>query len=45
MEKRMNNKTPEAQAGRMHWVILVGAVVVVILVALTATVVIDTEEP
>ncbi|MCG8369845.1 MAG: DsbA family protein [Proteobacteria bacterium] len=41
----MNEKTPGSQAGRMHWVIVVGAVVVVVLVALTATVVIETEGP
>lgn len=39
----MNTKTPNSQAGRMHWVILVGAIVVVILAALTATVVIKDE--
>ena len=40
----MNFKSLKYQAGRMHWVILVGAVVVVILIAVTATVVIQDEE-
>ena len=40
----MNFKSIKNQAGRMHWVILVGAVVVVILIGLTATVVIQDEE-
>jgi protein-disulfide isomerase len=39
----MNKGTPARQAGRMHWVILIGAIVVVILAALTATVVIQDE--
>ncbi len=40
----MNFKSLKYQAGRMHWVILVGAVVVTILIALMATVVIQDEE-
>ena len=40
----MNFKSLKQQAGRMHWVILVGAVVVVILIGLMATVVIQEEE-
>jgi protein-disulfide isomerase len=40
----MNFKSIKHQAGRMHWVILVGAVVVTILIALMATVVIQDEE-
>lgn len=39
----MNLKSAKYQAGRMHWVILVGAVVVIILIALTATVMIQDE--
>ena len=34
----MNNSLPAKQAGRMHWVILIGAIVVVILAVLTASV-------
>lgn len=40
----MNKVMPVKQAGRMHWVILIGAVVVVMLAALTATVIIQEEE-
>jgi len=40
----MNFKSLKYQAGRMHRVILVGAVVVVILIAVTATVVIRDEK-
>ncbi len=40
----MNFQSLKYQAGRMHWVILVGAVVVVILIAVMATVVIQDEE-
>ena len=41
----MNNPLPAKQAGRMHWVILIGAIVVVILAVLTASVIIQEEEP
>jgi protein-disulfide isomerase len=41
----MNNGMPATQAGRMHWVILIGAIVVVILAVLTASVIIQEEEP
>lgn len=40
----MNFNSLKYQAGRMHWVILVGAIVIVILIALTATVVIQDEK-
>lgn len=40
----MNKVMPAKQAGRMHWVILIGAVVVVILAVLAATVVIQEED-
>ena len=40
----MNFKSLKYQAGRMHWVIVVGAIVVVILVAVMATLVIQDEE-
>lgn len=39
----MNHGVPGRQFGRMHWLILVAAIVVVILAALTATVVIQDE--
>ena len=41
----MNNGMPAKQAGRMHWVILIGAIVVVILAVLTASVIIQEEGP
>ena len=41
----MNKPMPARQAGRMHWVILIGAIVVVILAVLTASVIIQEEEP
>ena len=41
----MNNGMPAKQAGRMHWVILIGAIVVVILAVLTASVIIQQDEP
>ena len=41
----MNNGMPAKQAGRMHWVILIGAIVVVILAVLTASVIIQHDEP
>ena len=41
----MNNTLPAKQAGRMHWVILIGAVVVVILAVLTASVIIQEDKP
>jgi protein-disulfide isomerase len=41
----MNNRLPARQAGRMHWVILIGAIVVVILAVLTASVIIQQDEP
>jgi protein-disulfide isomerase len=41
----MNKPLPAKQAGRMHWVILIGAIVVVILAVLTAAVIIQEEEP
>ena len=40
----MNFKSLKYQAGRMHWVIVVGAIVVVILIAVMATLVIQEEE-
>ena len=39
----MNIKPPSSQAGRMHWAILVGALVVVVLAVLTATVLMNNE--
>ena len=41
----MNNSLPAKQAGRMHWVILIGAIVVVILAVLTASVIIQEDKP
>ena len=41
----MNKPLPAKQAGRMHWVILIGAIVVVILAVLTASVIIQEGEP
>ena len=41
----MNNSLPAKQAGRMHWVILIGAIVVVILAVLTASVNIQEDKP
>ena len=41
----MNNGMPAKQAGRMHWVILIGAIVVVILAVLTAAVIIQEDKP
>ena len=41
----MNNTLPAKQAGRMHWVILIGAIVVVILAVLTASVIIQEDKP
>ena len=40
----MNNRLPARQAGRMHWVILIGAIVVVILAVLTASVIIQEDK-
>ncbi len=39
----MNIKPPSSQAGRMHWAILVGVLVVVVLAVLTATVLMNNE--
>mgnify|MGYP001821328387 CR=1 FL=1 len=41
----MNKAMPAKQAGRMHWVILIGAIVVVILAVLTASVIIQEDQP
>ena len=41
----MNNGMPAKQTGRMHWVILIGAIVVVILAVLTASVIIQEDKP
>ena len=41
----MNKGMPAKQAGRMHWVILIGAIVVVILAVLTASVIIQEDKP
>ena len=41
----MKEGMPARQAGRMHWVILIGAIVVVILAVLTASVIIQEEGP
>jgi len=41
----MNKDMPAKQAGRMHWVILIGAIVVVILAVLTASVIIQEDSP
>ena len=40
----MISQLPHKQSGRMHWIILAGAVVVIILIALTATVIIGEDE-
>lgn len=41
----MNISLRAKQAGRMHWVILIGAIVVVILAVLTASVIIQEDTP